>query len=300
MQGRLSPPVPGRLQAFPILTWEDEFQRARILGFDAIELVFEEAHIQQNPLWTREGIAKIRRLSDGSGVRVFSVCLDYLMEHPFVRVSQNDRRQSISVLNKIISQSALSGIERILIPILEFSEIRTKEEKNQVVTSLRECLPVAEAHRVELAVETSLSAEESLQLLEEVGHPFLKIYYDIGNAAALGYDAPLEIRRLGSSIVGIHVKDRKHLGKSVILGTGDADFHSCFKVLHDIGYGGPYILQTAMTENYLGVAKSQLQFVKEQLFSVFQEANCAEKGTDQGFGADPRTRGIGRHSAQKY
>ncbi|MFH1857765.1 MAG: sugar phosphate isomerase/epimerase, partial [Candidatus Omnitrophota bacterium] len=52
IQGRLSPPVKGRIQAFPKDTWEKEFSLSQICGFDAIEWIFECEAYQKNPIWT--------------------------------------------------------------------------------------------------------------------------------------------------------------------------------------------------------------------------------------------------------
>ena len=272
LQGRLSPAVDGRLQAFPGPAWENEFELAKACGFGAMELVFEKNRSQQNPLSTEEGINRIQQLSQTHGILVPSICMDYLIERPFVRASAGERLESISILKKLIVRGARLGIKRILVPILEASEIRTEEDRGDVVASLKECLPLAENHHVELALETSLSAEESLRLFKEIGQSFLKIYYDLGNAVALGYDAPREIRLLGPLVTGVHVKDRRRGGPSVPLGTGDVDFPSCFRALGEIGYRGPYMLQAARAEDYLGIARRQLRFVKEHLSLCRQEA----------------------------
>ena len=41
MQGRLSPPIKGRIQAFPSQTWQKEFYLARDCGFSHIEWVLD-------------------------------------------------------------------------------------------------------------------------------------------------------------------------------------------------------------------------------------------------------------------
>ena len=55
MQGRLSPQATGHLQAFPWKTWELEFERARAIGFDCLEWLFEADSFEKNPIWTRDG-----------------------------------------------------------------------------------------------------------------------------------------------------------------------------------------------------------------------------------------------------
>ena len=53
MQGRLLPPVDGRIQAFPGDGWQREFAIARGLGYDSIELTIETASLESHPVMTR-------------------------------------------------------------------------------------------------------------------------------------------------------------------------------------------------------------------------------------------------------
>ncbi|MBI4317889.1 MAG: TIM barrel protein [Chloroflexi bacterium] len=268
VQGRLSPPARERLQAFPWSSWPQEFERARSLGFDCIEWLFEAEGFEENPLWTDEGTRHIRHFAQVSKVAIRSVCADYFMAHPFFRVSLEERASSIAVLRRLIQQAAEVGAEVILVPILEVSEIRTEEEADILVDALNACLPLAHAHGVRLGLETELPADRYAALVARFGDPQIGAYYDIGNAAALGRDLAQDVLTLGGGICGAHVKDRPLGGSSVLLGQGNADFTACFAALARVGYHGPLILQTAFGDDYLGLAAAHLEFVKNRYAPV--------------------------------
>src|SRR5688572_25866868 len=118
MQGRLSTRLPGRLQAFPWDTWEQEFSSAQACGFDSIEWLLTSERHEQNPLWTDAGLASIRARSAATGVQVRSVCADYFITRPFLRVSPVERLDSLAVLERLIAQSAALGAEVVLVPAL--------------------------------------------------------------------------------------------------------------------------------------------------------------------------------------
>src|SRR6266404_9886388 len=103
------------MQAFPWKSWEEEFCYARACGFDIIEWLFEADDYQQNLIWTKTGLQKIRREIVASGVQVRSVCADYFMAHPFYRVTEKERIQSVTVLKKLIIRAARLGIGVILL-----------------------------------------------------------------------------------------------------------------------------------------------------------------------------------------
>lgn len=113
----------------------------------------------------------------------------------------------------------------------------------RVVEALRQLAPRAEEAGVVLGLENTLTAEQNLEIMSEVGSPALSVYYDVGNSTAFGYDVPGEIRRLGNDrICEIHLKDRE----SSILGApgGEVDFPAVADACADIEYDGWYVLET--------------------------------------------------------
>jgi L-ribulose-5-phosphate 3-epimerase len=69
----------------------------------------------------------------------------------------------------------------------------------------------------------------------------VKIWYDVGNSTNMGhFDVPKEIRFLGRErICQIHIKDKGYLG------SGDVDVRGCIEAIHDIGYTGWCVFETA-------------------------------------------------------
>jgi L-ribulose-5-phosphate 3-epimerase len=196
---------------------------------------------------------------------VLSCCANYFMVHPFFRVPESERLQSIAVLNHLILCSAQLGIKTILIPVLENSEIRCDAERSLLIDSIQGSLALAANYGISLGLEAELPAFEYQSLVEQVSHPQLGIYYDTGNNTSLGYDITADAEILISRFVGIHIKDRKRGGPNVLLGQGDADFEGFFKVLKRAHYTGPLILETTFGQDPLEAARSHRKFVHSYL-----------------------------------
>ena len=80
MQGRLSTQTELGYQAFPWETWEDEFVSATDRGLEHIEWVLDSWRLDENPILSgTDGV--IERTME-TGVKVVSVCADYLMDRP--------------------------------------------------------------------------------------------------------------------------------------------------------------------------------------------------------------------------
>jgi L-ribulose-5-phosphate 3-epimerase len=264
IQGRLSPRR-ARLQSFPWNAWREEFARARALGFEAIEWVFEPEDYRHNPLWSDEGRSEIQARMRETHVAVPSVCADYFLYRPFFRVSARERRHSIGILNELVRRAATLHARVILIPVLEVAAIQAESEKVQLLESLREPLDLAQAHGMTLALESELPAREQLALVAEAQHPALGLYYDTGNATARGYDIAVEIHIVAPFLRGVHIKDRPRRGPNVPLGEGDANFEGFFPALQSIAYKGTLILQSTPGDDYFTNARRNLDFVQSFL-----------------------------------
>lgn len=272
MHGRLSPPENGRFQSFPSLSWRDEFPRAAEAGLAAIEWIWEAYGADVNPLATDAGVAEIKRLSERHGVAVRSVCADYFMDFPLVRVAGDDLKQRRDALAWLIGRCGLAGITRIVIPFVDASRMETAEDQDQALATLASVLPEAEGAGVELHLETDLGPEAFAAFLAKLDHPYIRVNYDSGNSASLGY-APLdEFRAYGERVGSVHIKDRVLGGKTVPLGTGSTDFAGLVQGLKDVRYGGEFILQAARGTPGDEVAWSRQNrlFVETHVFAELQ------------------------------
>jgi sugar phosphate isomerase/epimerase len=119
--------------------------------------------------------------------------------------------------------------------------LNSQQDIKGLVDALREVAPEAERAGIILGVENTLSAEDNLHLLDSVGSPAVKIWYDIGNSTNMGhFDVPKEIRTLGRNrICQIHIKDKTDLG------AGAVDVRGCIEAIHDIGYTGWCVFENA-------------------------------------------------------
>ena len=70
MQGRLSPQVNGKIQAFPWKHWQNEFKIASENNFKIIEWTIDQERFLENPLMTEDGKAEIKRISKKYEVKI--------------------------------------------------------------------------------------------------------------------------------------------------------------------------------------------------------------------------------------
>ena len=268
MQGRLSPPVGGRIQSFPVDTWRDEFFLAREAGLDRIEWIYEAGTDADNPLGTDDGLEEIRQLVEDSGVAVRSVCADYYMAERLVTQDGVPKETAVRHLVWLVERAAALGAQHIVLPFVDASSLQSSQELEGLLMVLKSVVPAAERGGVELHLETDLQAPVLEQLLRDgVESPAVRVNYDIGNEAWAGHDPKEDLPRLGPSLGSVHVKDRLLGGGTVPLGTGSAHFDACFRMFAAVEYTGSFVLQAARGDDGDEVqwAKRNRRFVKRQL-----------------------------------
>lgn len=266
MQGRLTRPDGDRLQAFPRLGWESEFALASAAGLDCIEWIYDTHGEAVNPLSSSAGVRRMRALSEEHGVAVSSLCADWLMENvPFGHAERWTER-----LGWLIARCAAGGIRRIVIPFVDSAGLTGSDRMREAASVVSRALGPAERHDIELHLETSLAPAPFAELLSKLPDPLVRVNYDSGNSASLGFDPSEEFAAYGSRIGSFHVKDRLRGGASVPLGTGAAQLDVVFGLLDKVGYGGDAILQAARGEpgRELEWAQQNVALVRAQYANV--------------------------------
>jgi L-ribulose-5-phosphate 3-epimerase len=245
MQGRLVAPEAGRFQSFPRSRWRDEFPLAAAAGLDTIEWIFDGYGEDVNPIGTAEGVREIRCLSERHGVSIESVCADWFMDFPLIDLDHRAPGIRWQRLAWLMRQGAALQINRIVVPFVDASAIRTPEQVQAVVDGVRSLVNLIDQTKVELHLETSLSPGEFAALLAQIPHPGVKVNYDSGNSASLGYRPSDEFRAYGERVGSVHLKDRRLGAGTVPLGEGNTDFDALFESLAKVRYRGDFILQAA-------------------------------------------------------
>ena len=258
MQGRLLPPQDGRLQCFPRSGWEREFDLAAEVPLDYIEWIFDAHGFDVNPLRHTEGIADLQSRISRTGITIRSVCADYFMDFPLARCPE-----SLDVLWDLLERCTLINVTRVVLPFVDASAIGPNEFEN-VSEILKRAADRAVKLGIELHLETSLAPQRFAALLAGLPAPNVKVNYDTGNSASLGYAPQEEFSCLGHRIGSVHIKDRVLNGGTVPLGAGNADFASVFNSLRCIDYAGDFTLQVARDSdgNEVNWARQNLDFVR--------------------------------------
>ena len=233
----------------------DAFAAAQQVGFDGIQVTIGKPDSQGQLLLSDPVLQQ--RILDASTTHKVAIASTYL------DILHRDCLQSSEAAKTWIRQ-AIQITKRLNASIIELvfffkCGLTSPRDVDAVVAAVRELAPEAHAANIILGIENTLSAEDNARILDRVGSPAVKIWYDIGNSTNMGhFDVPREIRFLGKDRIGqIHIKDKLYLGQ------GAVDVKGCLEAIFNIGYNGFCVLETAApTGDRVADAAKNLQLLR--------------------------------------
>jgi len=246
MQGRLSKSLTGKIQEFPISTWEKEFELANRLGLRAIEWTLDCADFKLNPLFNSKEQLKIRYLQDQFSISIPSITLDCFVEAPFYKRNELTGLASETLdLLWIIENLKNTDVKILVLPIVAESGVFNENNLSNLIKCLHGIEKDLAKSKKQIAIECEFDTDSIAILLGELNPNYFGINFDMGNSASLGHDPKEELTVCSGRILNIHIKDRLLGGHSVRLGSGAVNFQEIAKLLTDQGYAGNMILQAA-------------------------------------------------------
>jgi L-ribulose-5-phosphate 3-epimerase len=204
------------------------FEVAKQIGLDGVQVslgtVADNMHLRQPQVQQQ-----YKDAARQSGLQVSSLAIGELNTVPY----KSDPR-TVEWVSDSIDVCKAFDVRVVLLAFFSKDDLRDDPAGvDEVVRRLKAVAPKAEKAGVILGIESWLSADQHLEILERVGSKAVQVYYDVCNSNDRGYDIYKEIRQLGKRICEIHAKEN-----GALLGQGKVDFHKVRAALDDIGYRG--------------------------------------------------------------
>jgi sugar phosphate isomerase/epimerase len=205
------------------------FDIAKAIGLQGIQVNMGST---QNSLHLRDEARQQLYLdkSKETGIHISSLAIAELNKVPYKSDPQTEQwvSDSIDVAKRL-------DVKVILLAFFNNNDLRNDTPgKKEVVSRLKKVAPKAERNGITLGIESYLSAEELMDIIQQVGSNSIKVYYDFRNSADAGYDVIKEIKLLGKdAICELHMKENGFL-----LGQGTMDWKKIAETLLSMDYYG--------------------------------------------------------------
>lgn len=216
------------------------FEIAKQIGLDGVQVdlgtPFDGMRMLKSEV-QKAYLASARR----TGMEIASLAMASMNEIPL----KSDPRAAEWLTQSIDICKALNT--KITMPALFHNgdlDMKKTVEIDHLVEVIKNVTPRAEKEGITIALENYLSAKDNVSLIDRIGSPAVKVYYDVGNSTDKGYDIYSEIRELGSRglLAEFHLKDADFI---LCKNRGRVDFKKVREAMDDAGYRGWVQLESA-------------------------------------------------------
>lgn len=226
------------------------FDLARQIGVDGLQI--DMGTIENDMLLRRRDVQRqYLEASKRTGVEIAS-----LAEAAFWQAPLKTDARAAKWLSDSIDVCTALGM-KLTMPACFELDMNDASGIDHAVKVIQEAAKKAEKQGVTIGLENWMSADDHRRMIERIGSPAVKVYYDVGNSTDRGRDVLKEIRALGPLICEFHFKDANHL-----LGHGRIDFKAVRRAIDDIGYSGWIHLEAAAPHGVLVDYTTQCKFLR--------------------------------------
>jgi len=211
--------------------WSDigAFEVAKTIGVDGIMV---DMGSPENNLHLRQKEIQVayKNKSAETGIAVSSLALGIYNNVPFFTDSRTEEWVTGS-----IDAAYNMNVKVLLLAFFSASDLRNDSSRmDATINILRNLAPVAEKRGIVLGIESYLDARQHLEIMDKVGSPNLKVYFDFRNTADAGHDPVAEFKKLGKdNVCELHMKENGFL-----LGKGTIDWKAVSLAVKESGYHG--------------------------------------------------------------
>ena len=136
-------------------------------------------------------------------IEISSLAMTGFFAQPF-----GTRETAVKAVGDCITTMKQMGVKVAFLPLGASDPATKPEQREAVISRLKEVGKMAEQEGVVIGIGTALPAKDQVALLKEIGSPAIKSYFNFQDALDNGRDLEKELKTLGKkNIVMIHCTD---------------------------------------------------------------------------------------------
>jgi len=245
----------------------DKFKLVKDLGFDGIEFNSPVAH----------SIKDLLKAKAASGIEIPTLVNKDHWSKPLSDPDPEVRKFIIDSCTKSLQEvKELGGDTVLVVPGVVNEKVSYKTAYDNALDSVRKLIPAAEKTGMKIGLENVwnnfiLSPIEAARFVDEINHPLVGWYFDIGNVLRYGWPEHW-IEVLDKRIFKLHIKEfsREKMnneglwkGFNVELTKGDIDWATVMKKVREVNYKGQWI-----TVEIPGGDRNRLKTISAQMDDI--------------------------------
>ncbi len=266
------------------LSWTERLSMAKRAGYDFVEISIDETDERINRLsWAKEEKAELINAVLETGIPILTMCLSGNRRFPVGSKDRDIREKGKTLIKNAIKFSVDIGVR--IIQLAGYDEYYNESDDvtaQNFLDAILECADYAAQYDMMLAFETMDtphldSIKKAMFYVDKVKSPWLNVYPDIGNLSSMKVDIRSDFYAGKDHIVAIHLKDtRENEFRRVEFGEGIVDFVEFFRLLNEMQYKGPFVVEMWSDDDLDSIAGAEK--AREFLLEKMNEALIKDSG----------------------
>lgn len=244
------------------------FQLAKDIGADGVEV--DMGGLGTRDTWDNQLTNAATRQQFLDKAKELGLQIPSLAMTGFFAQSFADRPTVPRMIQDCVDTMKQMNVKVAFLPLGVKGDLTKNPELRPVIVErLKMAGAIATKAGVVIGVETSLSATEEVKLLDEVGSPGIKIYFNFANAVKNGRDISAELRTLGKErICQIHATNEDGVW---LQNDPQIDLPRIKQTLDEIGWSGWLVIERSRDAKDARNVKKNFGANTAYLKSVFQK-----------------------------
>ena len=278
-------------KALPVCgrSFAEALEKAREAGYGSLEVSIDSTDRRLARLsWDARETEEFRKAVRGAGLQMLTMCLSghkrFPLGHPDPRVVET----GMAIMAKAIAFAERAGIRVIQLSGFDVTDdrLRTPETRRRYADNVAASARLAERACVTLAIEpvegNLLDVRSTMEVVREVGSPFLQVYPDPANICSLGIDPVADLEYGRGHIAAVHMRDSLPgvFDATIPFGTGRLDFGAVLAKLAGLGFAGPMIVEMWNEDRPegLGLIAQARSFLAQRIAEVTSHVQEGKEG----------------------
>jgi L-ribulose-5-phosphate 3-epimerase len=231
--------------------WTQRLSAAAELGFDYVEMSIDPSEAYLSRLaWSQAKRAEMRHRIEDNNLSIRSICLSAHRDYPLGSSSLARRERGLEIMQAAIALAYDLGVRIIQVAGYDtYDEPSDEKSRQRYIQGLEQAVVWASERMILLGLENQekgyvRSPSVAVDVIHQVGSPYLNLYMDLGNLVVNECNVLEEIEAARGHLIGIHVKDaRPNEPRRVPLGEGQVPFDDAFHKLAGMRFHGPVTIE---------------------------------------------------------
>jgi len=244
------------------------FQLTKEIGADGVEV--DMGGLGERETWDNQLTNTATRQQFLDKAKELGLEIPSLAMTGFFAQSFAERPTVPRMIQDCVDTMKLMNVKVAFLPLGVKGDLaKNPELRPAIIARLKTAGEIAAKADVVIGVETSLSAAEEVRLLEEVGSPAIKIYFNFANAVKNGRDISTELGTLGKDrICQIHATNEDG---DWLENDPKIDLPKIKQTLDDLGWSGWLVIERSRDAKDPRNVKKNFGANTAYLKSVFQK-----------------------------